>query len=126
MCEKTMLQHIALQCNNSKKAEIFFTKILGLKVEKEFCLSEKLSDEIFGIKENVDVKIYGNKQVTFEIFITKKAQNTGFEHTCIEIQDQEKFIEHCKRYNINPMFVKKGEKTLFFVKDFAGNLFEIK
>ena len=126
MCEKTMLQHIALQCNNSKKAEIFFTKILELTLEKEFSLQENLTNEIFGIKENVDVKIYGNEQTKFEIFITQKLQNIGFEHTCIEIDDKEKFIERCNKYDIKPMFVKKGEKTLFFVKDFAGNLFEIK
>jgi len=126
MCEKTTLQHVALQYTDSKKADIFFTKILGLTLEKEFCLSEDLSNEIFKIRENVDIKVYGNEQVTFEIFISQKPKNISYEHTCIEIQNKEKFIERCKRYNIKPMFVKKGEKTLLFVKDFSDNLFEIK
>lgn len=126
MCEKTQLLHIALQYTDSKKADIFFTKILGLTIEKEFYLSEDLSNEIFQIRENVDIKVYGNEQVKFEIFISQKPKNIGYEHTCIEIQNKEKFIERCKRYNIKPMFVKKGEKTLLFVKDFSDNLFEIK
>ena len=121
-----MLQHIALQYDNIEKADIFFTKILGLKVEKEFCLSENLSDEIFGIKENVDAKIYGNDEVKFEIFFSKQEKKNGFEHTCIKIQDKDKFIKLCRENNIEPMFVKKGEKTLLFVKDFSNNLYEIK
>ena len=126
MCEKTTLQHVALQYTDSKKADIFFTNILGLTLEKEFCISEDLSNEIFKIRENVDIKIYENKDVTFEIFISKKPKVTGFEHTCIEIQDKEKFLERCNKYDIKPIFVKKGEKTLLFVKDFSDNLFEIK
>jgi len=126
MCKKTTLQHVALQYTDSEKANIFFTKILGLTLEKEFCLSEDLSNEIFQIKERVDIRIYGNEHVKFEIFISQKPKNIGFEHTCIEIQDKEKFIERCKQYDIKPMFVKKGEKTLLFVKDFSDNLFEIK
>jgi len=73
-----MLQHIALQYDNIEKADIFFTKILGLKVEKEFCLSENLSDEIFGIKENVDAIIYGNEEVKFEIFFSKQEKKECF------------------------------------------------
>jgi catechol 2,3-dioxygenase-like lactoylglutathione lyase family enzyme len=126
MCEKTTLQHVALQYTDSKKADIFFTKILGLTLEKEFCLSEDLSDRIFGIKENVDIKIYGDKQIKFEIFFSQKPKNIGFEHICIEIQDKERFIERCNKYDIKPIFVKKGEKILLFIKDYADNLFEIK
>lgn len=126
MCEKTTLQHVALQYIDSKKADIFFTKILGLTLEKEFCLSEDLSDRIFGIKENVDIKIYGDEQIKFEIFFSQKPKNIGFEHICIEIQDKERFIERCNKYDIKPIFVKKGEKILLFIKDYADNLFEIK
>lgn len=126
MCEKTKLLHVALQYSDSTKADIFFTKILGLNLEKEFNLSEKLSEEIFSIKENVDVKVYQNKEAVFEIFIRKKTKKSSFEHVCIEIPDKEKFIEQCKKYDIKPIYVKKGEKTLLFIRDFSDNLFEIK
>jgi len=126
MSKKTKLLHVALQYTDSEKADIFFTKILGLTLEKEFSISEDLSNQIFQIKENVHIKVYGNEHAKFEVFITKKPQNIGFEHTCIEIQNKENFIERCKRYDIKPMLVKKGEKTLLFVKDFSNNLFEVK
>ena len=121
---KTRLQHVALQNTNKKKTEIFFKKILGLQHIKTFTLTKEVTNEIFGI--NIDVQVYNNGKTQFEIFITKNQKDYGFEHTCIEINNKEEFIKRCKKYDIKLIFIKKGEKTLLFVKDFSGNLFEIK
>jgi len=126
MDEKTIVQHVALQYKNRKQAETFFTKILGLPLTKTFTVSKELSDSIFKIKEETIVDVYSNEKAYFEIFITKIQTNHGYEHIGIEINDKEEFIKLCKNYDIEPIFVEKGEKTLLFVKDYAGNLFEIK
>ena len=126
MVEETIVQHVALQYNNRKKAETFFTKILGLPLTKTFTVPKELSDAIFKIKEETIVDVYSNEKAYFEIFITKIQTNHGYEHIGIEINDKEEFIKLCKNYDIEPIFVEKGEKTLLFVKDYAGNLFEIK
>jgi len=126
MYKKNEILHIALQYNDTKKADIFFKKILGLKMEREFNISEELSDKIFGIKENIDVKLYGNDDIKFEVFISKKDKKNNFEHVCIKIGDKEKFIKICKQNNIEPMYIKKGEKTLLFIRDHSNNLYEIK
>lgn len=124
--KKTSLKHVALEVNNAEKAKIFFTKILGLSFIKSFDLSHKLSESIFGIKESVYVEVYENKNTVFEIFVTKKTNERSFVHTCIEVDDKNKFISRCKDNGIKPIVVKKGEKNLLFVKDYSGNLFEIK
>ena len=126
MTEETKILHVALKYRDRKQAEIFFTKILGLSLKKTFTVSEELSDEIFGIKEEVVVDVYGNNDSSFEIFITKTQTKPGYEHTCIEINNREEFIKRCKNYDIEPMLVKKGEKTLLFIKDYASNLYEVK
>lgn len=126
MKEKTILKHVALQYSDRKQAEIFFTKILEMKLEKTFTISNELSNEIFGISRETLVNVYKNENTCFEIFITDKKTDYGFEHACIQINNKEEFIERCKEYGIKPIFVKKGVKTLLFIKDFSGNLFEIK
>jgi hypothetical protein len=126
MIKETVLQHVALQYTDKKQADIFFIKILGLQPIKSFDLSEELSEQIFGIKEIAKIQVYANDKAYFEIFITKKPVDHGFEHVCIKIGNKEEFIENCKKHGIKPFFVKKGEKTLLFVKDFSNNLFEIK
>ena len=126
MIEKTILKHVALQYSDKKQADIFFSKILGLELKKTFNISNDLSYEIFGIKEEILIVVYKNENTCFEIFITDKKTESKFEHTCIQINNKEEFIERCKKNGIKPLFVKKGEKILLFIKDFAGNLFEIK
>jgi len=126
MIKKTKTVHVALQYSDRKQAEIFFTKILNLNLNKTFSLSKELSNEIFKINEEVTVDVYCNKESYFEVFITKLKNNNSFNHICIEIDNKEDLIERCKKYNIKPLFVKKGEKTLLFIRDFSENLFEIK
>jgi len=126
MKDKTKTLHTALQNSDKKQAEIFFTKILDLQLIKTFNISKDLSNEVFGIDQDVIVNVYGNQEACFEVFISKKQIEKGYEHTCIEINDKKDFIKKCKKYGIEPIFVKKGTKTLLFIKDFSGNLFEIK
>jgi len=126
MKENTYLHHVALQYKDRKKAEIFFTKILNLSFKKTFTLNKKLSNNIFGIDEEVIIDVYSNKDCYFEIFITKRKTKYNYEHISMEISNKEEFIRRCKKYNIQPMFIKKDEKILLFIKDYAGNLFEIK
>jgi hypothetical protein len=126
MNTKTKTLHVALLYSDRKKAKIFFTKILLLNHTKTFTLSKELAYDIFGISKEVTVDVYSNEEAYFEIFITEIQPDYSYEHTCIEIDDKEEFFKRCKDYEIKPKFVKKGNKTLMFIKDFSGNLFEIK
>jgi catechol 2,3-dioxygenase-like lactoylglutathione lyase family enzyme len=126
MAEGTLLNHVALQCNDKEKVETFFTEVLGLPIKKKFTVSRELSGAIFGIDECVDVEVYDNNETRFEIFITQTEEKRGYGHVCIEIDNKKEFIDRCKQYGIKPMFITKGGKNLLFVRDFSGNLFEIK
>lgn len=126
MAEGTLLNHVALQCNDKEKVETFFTEVLGLPIKKKFTVSRELSEAIFGIDESVDVEVYDNNETRFEIFITQTEEKRGYGHVCIEIDNKKEFIDRCKQYGIKPMFITKGGKNLLFVRDFSGNLFEIK
>lgn len=126
MAEGTLLNHVALQCNDKEKVETFFTEVLGLPIKKKFTVSGELSEAIFGIDESVDVEVYDNNETRFEIFITQTEEKRGYGHVCIEIDNKKEFIDRCKQYGIKPMFITKGGKNLLFVRDFSGNLFEIK
>jgi len=118
MIEGIKTKHIALQYSDRKKAEIFFNKILGLKLSKTFTLSKELSNDIFNINEEVAVDVYINKNAYFEVFITDKRTNYNYEHTCIEINDKDEFIKRCKNYDIDPIFVKKGKESFYLLEIF--------
>jgi extradiol dioxygenase family protein len=126
MNDEILIQHVALQYNDEDKADIFFSKILGLKIVKSSLLDKQLSKQIFGINDEAKMKVYSNDKSTFEIFITKTKNVPRYDHVCIEIDNNEDFVNRCKKYNIEPIYVKKGEKTLLFIRDYAKNLYELK
>lgn len=125
MKKETKIIHVALTYENREEADIFFNKILGLKLIKSSILSEKLTEEIFKIKKETVIDLYSNDSSYFEIFISNVKNKKIFDHICIKVDDKERFIIKCKENKIKPIYIKKGQKTLLFVKDYAGNLFEI-
>ena len=125
MEKETKIIHIALTYENREEADLFFNKILGLKLTKSSILSEKLTEEIFKIKKETVIDVYSNDSSYFEIFISNVKNKHIFDHICIKVDDKERFIKKCKENKIKPIYIKKGEKTLLFVKDYAGNLFEV-
>ncbi len=122
----TKINHVALQFKTKKEADIFFEKILDIPKVKEFDLSKNLSEEIFNVSKEVSVCVYDNQKTRFEVFISGEKQDFSFNHICIEIKNREKFIEKCKKYDLEVNLVKKGEKTLLFIKDFNKNIYEVK
>ena len=121
-----MIKHIALECEDREKAKKFFTEILGLPLTREFEISSELSKSIFGIDDACEIITFDDGNACFELFITKRPHSINYDHVCIEVDEMEGFISHCKNNGIEPIIVPKGEKSLVFVKDFSGNLFEIK
>jgi catechol 2,3-dioxygenase-like lactoylglutathione lyase family enzyme len=126
MNQKTAIKHIGIHYNDRESARIFFKDILGLEFKKTFSLSSELSNEIFGISENISIDVYENDNSYFEVFITKNSTKNRYEHICLEIESKNQLIDKCKEHGLEPIIVNKNGKTLLFIKDFSGNLYEIK
>jgi hypothetical protein len=66
--------------------------------------------------------------IHFEIFIADSSSNSTrqIEHLCLEVDDLNDFLNKCNILGVEVVKIPKGDKTLIFIKDFDGNLFEIK
>ena len=91
-------------------------------------LTSELSKQIFNIDEECSILNYGNHRIKFEIFITEKgcSRESTMAHTCLEVYDRNSFIQKCSKMNVEILQIPKGESVLIFIKDYDGNLFEIK
>ena len=125
MDESIKIAHIALQCKDKKKAEIFFCKILGLNKEKEFTIPADIANLIFNINKDIDVILYSNKNIRFEIFFTEKETNVTYEHICLNVENKEEIINLCSKYGVEIKNIKKENKELLFIRDFNGYIYEI-
>ena len=123
-----LLKHVGLTCSIEDNADKFYRDLLGLNKSEPKILPADLSNAIFNIDRQLQIINYMNENLQFEIFITGERRN-GFEsidHQCLEVDDLSIFIEKCRKMGVALSQIPKGDKTLTFIKDFDGNLFEIK
>lgn len=122
------LSHISANSTSEENATRFYGEILGLKKIKSYLLEKDLTEAIFSIATECRVILFGNSPLSVEVFVplnTVPVKN-GFLHNCLEVPDREEFLRRCKKGGVEISSIPKGEKTLVFLKDFDGNLFEIK
>jgi catechol 2,3-dioxygenase-like lactoylglutathione lyase family enzyme len=119
---------VGLTCSSDENSDKFYEDLLGLEKSEPKTLPASLSKSIFNVNSELVMINYQDEHTHFEIFITGPNQGNSrkIEHTCLEVNNMEAFLEKCRSLNVDVARIPKGEKTLIFIKDFDGNLFEIK
>lgn len=122
------LNHIALVCSSEDNSDRFYQKLLGLNKTEPKVVPSDLCKQIFGLDNEYRLINYGNERIKFEIFLSdqKNDEIKRLNHICIEVENQEKFLSKCTEMGIEILRIPKGESLLVFVRDYDGNLFEIK
>jgi catechol 2,3-dioxygenase-like lactoylglutathione lyase family enzyme len=119
---------VGLVCSSEPRAKDFYEGVLRLSRIKSFVLSRELARQIFEIDVECPVLVYGDGRFTVEVFLATRApgRETSFEHICIEVKNIEEFVKTCEAMHVQVSRVPKGDRLLTFVRDYDGNLFEIK
>ena len=122
------LHHGAVGASSEKKADMFFSDLLGLQRIKASSLNQELAERIFHIDADCGLLLYGNEDFSVEVIVSDPlpVQERTFSHLCLEVVDRDSFIERCREKGLEINLVPKGEALLCFIKDFDGNLYEIK
>jgi hypothetical protein len=124
------IEHIAVCSNNEEDSDNFFIKLLDLKKERTFVVSDDLVEQFFGVRKEQKIVRYGSDELSVEVFITDDDSKVidKFTHICLIIEDREKLIEKAKLNNFKIIKVprKNNDGFYLFLKDNFGNLYEIK
>ncbi len=122
------LNHIALRNRSVELADKFYHQLLGLEKIYQFNLEAELVNKIFGIKNDFFVIIYGNSNFRIELFIGPQEIpfTPTLNHLCIEVKDRNKLYEQAQSLGLETTVIPKGDRKNIFIRDFDGNLFEIK
>ena len=85
-------------------------------------------EKIFDADLECQFILYENENFTIEVFIIPAAQQkiTPIAHLCLEVDNKEKFAKNCQANGLVVKKIPRGNSLLIFVKDYDGNLFEIK
>lgn len=122
------LNHIALLCSSEENSDRFYQGVLGLKKMQSKVVAADLSEKIFKLKRSYPLVNYANDHLKFEIFISeqKDIEDRRISHVCLDIGNMDIFLAKCREMNVEINRITKGESLYIFIKDYDGNLFEIK
>lgn len=122
------IAHAGLVCASEETADTFYQEVLGLTKQEPKILARPLSNAIFGVDAELKMINYADDASHFEIFIHdgEKKHPAIIEHLCIEVDDRTRFLDRCRACGVSVNSIPKGEKTIVFIRDFDGNLFEVK
>jgi catechol 2,3-dioxygenase-like lactoylglutathione lyase family enzyme len=122
------LHHAGLVCASEQNSDAFYCDLLGLTKERSRTLSADLALEIFGVETDLGMIDYVGPEARFEVFISPDwtGPNDPVTHICLEPSNRDEFLKRCETAKADITRIPKGDKTLVFLRDFDGNLFEIK
>ena len=121
------LKHVGLSCSSEGSADRFYRDLLGLEKSEPKILGADLSRAIFDVDSDLQLINYRDANNHFEIFVSDQIDNPRdrIGHQCLEVQNMPEFIDKCHAMGVKVAQIPKGDKTLTFIKDFDGNLFEL-
>ena len=122
-----LLKHAGLTCRTEDHADKFYRDLLGLNKSAPKTLPADLCRAIFNLGAELKMINYMDDKIHFEIFVSPQPaiSQRPIDHLCLEVDDLDGFIEKCRSMQVAVARIPKGDKTLTFIKDFDGNLFEI-
>ena len=122
------VRHYALACRSEETADRFYTAFLGMKKLDRRTVAAALSGALFNIPRDLIILNYTGDGVYFEIFIHEREPSAAPSpaHICLEVEGLEAFLERCRAMDVPVIRAPRGEQWITFIKDYDGNLFEVK
>ena len=123
-----MLRHIGLHIHDENEVKSFYEDILKFKEVNRFRLHQQTAKEVFNTEDPIDVVRMKQFDVMIELLICPEGkQPAGMSHIAFEFWKAPRIIENAKSGGYKVIeFEKPGGTVAKYIKDKAGNLFEIK
>lgn len=121
------LNHIGITNKSEEQALLFYRDFLGLEKTREILLVPELSEQLFSLSQQIKVLVFEKTGMKVEIFISDfHHANPNFTHFGIVLDNFSEVIEKARCFNVDVIIGRHKDKTVYFLKDFSGNLIEIK
>ena len=122
-----LLNHIGIINRNEDQALHFYRDFLGLEMTKEMLLAPELSDQLFSVSREVKLLVFEKKGIKVEVFISDfEPTRPDFAHFGLFVDNLSEITEKARQSGVEVIVGSYKDKTVYFLKDFSGNLIEIK
>ena len=121
------LNHIGITNKSVEQAIRFYQDFLSLEKTREILLPPELSEQLFSLSQEIKVLVFEKPGIKIEVFISDfQHANPNFTHFGMMLDNLSEVTEKAKRSRVDLIIGKHKDKTVYFLKDFSGNLIEIK
>jgi catechol 2,3-dioxygenase-like lactoylglutathione lyase family enzyme len=122
-----LLNHVGIANESEEKAVRFYQGLLGFERTREFVVSAKLSEQLFSVSREIKVLVFERDGIKLEVFICPecKQPSPDYSHIGFLLNDFDAIKEKSQEMGVL-IIGRTDEKTVYFLKDFSGNLIEIK
>lgn len=122
-----LLNHVGIANETEEKAVRFYHGLLGFEKTREFVVSTNLSEQLFSISQEIKVLVFERDGIKLEVFICPgcKQPCPNYRHIGFLLDDFDAIKKKAQETGIL-VVGRTDEKTVCFLKDFSGNLIEIK
>lgn len=121
------LNHLGVTNKNAEQAIRFYQDFLGLEKTREILLPPELSEQLFSLSQEIKVLVFEKPGIKVEVFISDfQHANPNFTHFGVMLDNFSEVTEKAQRSRVDLIIGKHKDKTVYFLKDFSGNLIEIK
>lgn len=123
-----MFNHVAVVNGSEGKARLFYGLLLGLDEAYRFQVDAWLAQKIFGVEKDLAVLVFTAKNFKLEVFILPQENLIvpRINHICLDVPDRAGFLSKLRREGLEVLEIPREHGVTVFVKDFYGNLLEIK
>jgi catechol 2,3-dioxygenase-like lactoylglutathione lyase family enzyme len=122
------LNHIGIINKSEEDASDFYGDFLGFELTREFIVPPDLSIQIFNIKESIKVLVFENHGIKLEVFISPEFRPAcpDLMHPGFFFDNLSEVLEKAGQNGVEVITGSTKDKTVYFLRDFSGNLIEIK
>lgn len=123
-----LLNHVGIINKSEEEARGFYKDFLGLEIIKEYVVPAGLSEQIFSVSRDIKMLVFEKFGVKIEVFISSDytPASPDFNHIGLLLDNFSEIVEKAPQAGIDLIIGKTKDKTVYFIKDFSGNLIEIK
>lgn len=123
-----IINHAGVVNRDSAAAERFYRDFLGLPKIKDWVIPSELSGQLFSVSKAMRLISFGLGDQKIEVFIWPghRQEFPVISHFGLIIDNFEQFIEKAEEYQVEVISGGHDGKQVWFVKDYAGNMIEIK
>ena len=121
------IDHIGLVNNSEEAAVRFYREVLGLEKTRESTVAPELSLQLFSLPREIRMLVFEREGVKIEVFIIETERPvTNIHHFCLAVHDFPEFMTRAREAGARIITAERGDKVVYFIEDFSGNLIEIK